>query len=933
MKSRRWIELDALLEGAWDLPQEQRRRFLVDSCDDPELRHEADSILAADRGAERFFHALAESAGLGVPDTPAPALSGRRIGNYRLLELLGYGGMGVVYAAERADGAFERQVAIKLLSMGLIRPEAHRRFLAERRILAGLEHPVIARLLDGGFADDGTPYFVMERVDGERVDRWCDRRRASLRCRLRLLSTLCGAVEFAHRRLIVHRDLKPGNVLVTTEGELKLLDFGVAKLLSEGDPDLTASGAAAPATPAWAAPEQLAGGAVTTATDTYALGALAYLLLVGVPPFEPETRAGGESGRRRFEVPLAPSRRFDSLRSAKRSSIAAARSTTPKELVRTLAGDLDAILATALAPEPERRYTSAAELAADLERHLNGHPVSVRPPSTGYRLSRFLSRHRLGVASASAVAVLGLGLVAVSLVSAARSREQSARIREQADRIVVERDRAEEVTAFLVDLFEVSDPDRARGREITARKLLTRGGERIRTTLGDQPATQAAILLTLGRVHRRLGELEVAAQHLEDALAFYRKRPAEWPDETVETLHELARAREAGARWDEAEVPARQALEQAESLYGPNDPRVAELLVTLGRVATGQSEYSTAEQWLRRALEIQRRRLGDDDTRVADTRIDLGITLHYEGRIDEAKRLFDRAASTYRRHPEVVTTGLGNALYFLANIALFRGEYDESASYLREGRTVAERLFGSDHHETAAILVTAAQLEQRRGNPSEAESLARSVVDIQDSSSPPLRAHQLNAMRVLAEVLMQQGRYNEAEATARRAMREAISIERPFLLAEAIATLGYSLREQGRFAESRAAYLEILENIAPQLPAERPSPIVARTEHRLGILASRQGRWEEALERQRRAVDLAEPLLSGESTALATMRLELADALVTLDREPEAREPLAQALAVLASTLGEEDERVQKARALTGRVTVAAPTRPEVADR
>ena len=379
--------------------------------------------------------------------------------------------MGAVYLAERADGAFQQRVALKLVKRGLDTDEILRRFLRERRILARLEHPHIARLLDGGITEDGLPWFAMEHVQGEPITSWCESRRTSVAERLRLFQAVCAAVQHAHRNLIVHRDLKPSNILVTASGDVKLLDFGIARLLSgeesEAERTLTAPGLRV-LTPPYAAPEQIRGEAATTATDLYSLGAVLYELLAGVRPCGRAARTLEELEKAVLEEEPAPP------------------STMRKELRRELSGDLDHIVQMALRKEPERRYPSVEGLLADLERHREGLPVRAARPSLFYRLGKLVRRHRPAVVAGSIVALTALAGVVVALWQAVAAALLVASLTgglavaiAQARAARREARKADEVRRFLVRVFEVSDPSRALGQSITARELLDRGAERI----------------------------------------------------------------------------------------------------------------------------------------------------------------------------------------------------------------------------------------------------------------------------------------------------------------------------------------------------------------------------------------------------------------------------------------------------------------------
>ncbi|MEL6615395.1 MAG: serine/threonine-protein kinase, partial [Bacteroidota bacterium] len=560
LRQRRALEIVA---EAYDVPDDARAAFVAEACaGDAALLHAVQALLAVDDQSHDFL----DGGMVGVLDaSPPPA---EDVGGYRVVGELGRGGMGVVYAAERVDGTFEKTVALKLVQSAKATPETARRFARERRVLARLDHPGIARLLDGGVTPDGRPYFIMERVEGEPITRYADARGLDLEQRLRLALDACDAVAHAHRLLIVHRDLKPSNVFVgedeTGAPRVKLLDFGIAKALDEDDEDvLTRTGGAL--TPAYAAPEQVSGDPVTASTDVYALGVILYELLVGRRPYSfpsyalaevarvvreadptrpsdaAETASGGGAGRGKGEegrgdgsgdsgapaangdVPLAPE--------APRWAAAPAR----------LRGDLDAIVLQALRKEPERRYATAADLADDLRRHLDGRPVLARGDGLGYRASRFVRRHRAAVAASGALVLALLVGVGAVLWQARETAREAARANATLD--------------YVLGMFEAVDPVELEGGELTPEALLAPGLRRA-AALDDQPLVQASLLEGLGRLGVGLGVFATADSVLQRAIDLRRREQgADHPDVAL-PLTLLARSLTEEGRYDEAKAAA-----------------------------------------------------------------------------------------------------------------------------------------------------------------------------------------------------------------------------------------------------------------------------------------------------------------------------------------------------------------------------------------
>ncbi|MEO1084431.1 MAG: serine/threonine-protein kinase, partial [Acidobacteriota bacterium] len=540
MDAERWRRLDALFQNALDRAPAERPAYLAEQCaDDPTLRDEVEAMLEADEGApepmddvrsDRLADIVMSgvdgavrdpSEGSDAPSTdplPFPLL-----GPYRLIEELGRGGLATVYLAERDDEEFSMEVAVKLVRRGLDTPPLLERLRLERQILARLEHPNIARLIDGGTAPDGRPYFVMERIEGERIDLWCERRGLDLRGRIELFRKVCDAVQTAHNLLVLHRDVKPSNILVTENGEPKLLDFGIAKLLDAADEQasvapgfttLTDTGMRL-LTPEFASPEQVRGEALTTASDVYSLGVLLYLLVTGERPYEFDRGRPAEIERIICEVePRRPSavvwnRAPDDPGSPTRRSLGWPR--------RPTGDDLDTILREALRKEPELRYGSVTRLSNDLRAYLADLPISARPDTMSYVAGKFFRRHR-GPAIAALLLVLALmaGVITTTRQArVARSAQERAELRraeaeEQREIADLQRRRAEEATVFLVDLFDVSDPFRTGGerQQTTARELLDRGADRIAGRLGDDPLLRASLMATIGRVYRNLTLLD-----------------------------------------------------------------------------------------------------------------------------------------------------------------------------------------------------------------------------------------------------------------------------------------------------------------------------------------------------------------------------------------------------------------------------------------
>ncbi|HUF28815.1 MAG TPA: serine/threonine-protein kinase, partial [Gemmatimonadaceae bacterium] len=574
MDRSRWQRLESLFDAAIEMRPVERSAWLGARCaDDPALREQVESLIAAsESGAGSASALLGGAVEDAAHDLAGDAAVGERIGPWELVEELGRGGMGVVYRARRADAEYEREVAIKLL--GGIRTSEHlRRFRVERQILAGLEHPNIAHLIDGGTTPRGVPWVAMELVHGMPLDRYCDAHGLGVEQRLALFLDVCAAVRIAHRHLVVHRDLKPANILVTADGTPKLLDFGIAKLLASGVGDVGETGTAVRLlTPAYASPEQLRGEPVTVATDVYGLGVILFQLLTGRLPHELAGKTLGEIERLVCEEePQRP------------STVAAS-----PALGRRLRGDLDTIVLTAVKKDQHRRFESVERLADDIQRHLTGRPVRARGDTRKYRLGKFVRRHRVGVA-ATVAAAAALAVFAVAMGVQAR------RLAIERDAATLARTHAEQVAGLLTGIFEVADPSQSRGESVTARELLDEGARRVEADLADQPELQAAMMRLIGGVYHGLGLESRARPLLERALAQYRALHGDEHGEVATSQMALAYTLQDLGDLAGAEPLYRDALATRRRLHGAEHPLVSESLSGLAYLIETQGDQTDAE--------------------------------------------------------------------------------------------------------------------------------------------------------------------------------------------------------------------------------------------------------------------------------------------------------------------------------------------------
>ncbi len=838
-----WPEIERCFHELADLPPAEQRRVLEQRYGDrPDLRRRLEVLLALDRDSTPFMErpVLSARGVLAEEDAGIDNLSGRVVGRYRLLRPIAYGGMGTVYLARREDGRLDGQVAVKFLRAGIDSRRLMRRYRVERRALAHLNHPNIARLLDAGTTGAVGPYLVMEYVDGLPVGEYCDRHRLSIKERLELFRAVCLAVHAAHRSLVVHRDLKPDNILVTPDGLPKLVDFGIARLSSPGGgPSGGQTTGSRLMTPEYASPEQVRGEPVTTATDIYSLGVVLYGLLTGDRPYRVDRGGPGEVERVVCElVPPRPST-VVAQPGMGRGEAAGNRRVSPEGLRRRLRGDLDNVVMMALRKEPHRRYASAAEFAEDVRRYLAGLPVMARQDTMWYRTRKFILRNKLA-ASAAAVLVLCLaaGTVAIGwqayLAAQQRDAAELARTNErlqrqraetaerearaEAARAADEAESARLVGEFLVEVFKVADPA-APAETVTARQILDEAAARLRREPDLKPAARASLAHAVGRVSLNLGLYERANELLDQALEIRRNTFGDDGEPTLETravlgqllyargeyvrarevfqnlldvrrrrgeseslqlaaaLNDLAATRKALGELEGVEPLYREALEIRQRQLGENDPAVAETLNNLAGLHAARGDLAEARRRLNEALGVRRAALGDAHPLTAQTISNLAVVAQMRGDIAAAEPLFREALDLFREIYGDEHPAVATTASGLGTLLRERGELSESEQYLREALALRRRQLGDGHHMVARSLVALAKTLRDRGDRPAARDAAEESVRICRAALPPSHPDTASALQVHGAVLLDLGEHKAAE----EALREALGIFREAL--------------------------------------------------------------------------------------------------------------------------------------------------------
>jgi serine/threonine protein kinase/tetratricopeptide (TPR) repeat protein len=865
----RWQQIQSLFEQLVDMESAEQGAHLDKSCgNDPDLRMSVQSLLTLDAAREDPLLNAVGAAAESLLDDHRDRLIGTRVGPYRIVSILGHGGMSTVYRGERDDSQYHQTVAIKVLQHASVHPRLRSRLHSERHILATLDNPSIARLIDSGDLEDGTPFLVMEFVDGEPIDVYCDTRTLFIRERIELFIAVCGAVHYAHRNLVVHRDIKASNIFVTEEGAPKLLDFGIAKLLAPESLSHTLPVTRLQErilTPENAAPEQVLGRPITTATDTYSLGVLLYLLLTGRSPYRLLSYSQLQLERAIcMDDPTRPSQmvvsKLKGESDSDRSRISDRRGLSPQRLRARLSGDLDAIVAMAMRKEPDRRYTSVEALAEDLRRHLSGQPVRARQGDWRYNSAKFLRRNLLPVV---ATACLFMGLVIIAGVTL----WQNHRIGIARDDTAQERDRAQQVSAFMVDVFSRADPFKAQGRQDTAEDLLAQGAEKINANLNLQPEVRAQLLESIGLADRRQGLSETAIPLFEQAVNIRRMAHPVDNRRLAAALANLAQAQTDAGRFVGAEANIQQALSLSQSTDAKPTAETADILFQYGHfLLTAKSDPERASQLLTKALSIYRSVPGDQHLAIASTLGSLATPAIWSGDFALAEQYQREGLNLLRSTVSHNYPDYAASLEGLGYIMTERGKYAEAEQILNEALQIARGDFGADNQRVASIEANLGTIYQREGNPvramavtedalrivttrlgpthyqvgyildalanlylmadnwTAAENYAHQALAIYAQSLPARHSYVSATRHLIGEVLLRRGQFAAAEVELRAALDIDLGLAGAgnWRAARTEASLGWLLISEGKASEGEpmlvAAQRQLLKTLGPQHP-------------------------------------------------------------------------------------------------------------------
>ena len=823
MDQARWERIQEIFHEVSDLPPQLRHERLREACaGDHDLQAELEAMLHGDAHGELLEGGLASMA-QAVLEPAGVLREESSFGPYRILRFLGEGGMGIVYQARRED--IGSVVAIKLLRDGLLSPERRQRFASEQKTLARLEHPLIAHIYDAGTLDDGTPWFVMEYVEGKPITDYCREHADSLEERLRLFRSVCEAVQYAHRQAIIHRDLKPSNILVKADGTVKLLDFGIAKQLDGAEQRHEQTRTAfRPMTLPYASPEQIRGDLLGTQSDVYSLGVVLYQLLTGQLPFDVASRSPAEAEQVILEREPEPPSSI-----AKRASASG-----PRQFSGSAWGELDVLCLTAMHKDVQRRYRSAEALIRDVDHYLEGQPLEARPDTLRYRFGKFVRRNARVLAASVAIFTVFVALIVFFVLRLARAR--TAALEEAA--------RTQRIERFMLNLFDGGDKTVGPAGGLSAVALLDRGVENART-LNTEPAVQAELFQTLGNMYQRLGKYDQANSLLTSSLE---KRRSVWGADSPDAaagLVALGVLRLDQGQLAEAERLVREGIAVDRRHLAPQDPALAKASSALGRVLEERGSYDEAVKTLDETIRIQSAR-NEITTELSESVNELATAHYYLGHLTQADSLYRQAMGMDRQLYGSVHPRVADDFYNMGLVQHDLGDNRQAEQDYRQALGIKQSWYGKEHPDTALIMAAVGQSLVYQGRYDEAASVLQDALAIQEKLFGRVHPQVAMGLNILGLLELRRGHLNEAEKDFTRMadINRAVYDDRHYLVGIALLNLGEVYTEEKNLPRAVQSYREALSRFAEKLPPNHPNAAIAQA--RLGHALVLEGQYKEA---------------------------------------------------------------------------------------
>ena len=910
--SERWARIAAWFDELADLPHAERAaRLIAIATEDPAAAAEVKALLHADSYADGVLDAnistLVPSLMAGA-DSAAP--EDGRAGPYRLLHSIGEGGMGAVFLAERSDGSYEQQVAVKLIKRGMDSVAILRRFLSERRILARLAHPNIVRLLDGGMSADGRPYYVMEYVDGSTITEHAAAKHLSIRARVALVAQVAETVAYAHAQLVVHRDLKPSNILVDRQGEPRVLDFGIAKLIEDGGEQTRTATGMRVLSPAYAAPEQILGEAIGTATDVYALGLILCELLVGQLPQPKNAASRAQRTPGTVEEDVERASTLARKLTPERAAELHGPGLSPAQLERKIRGDIDVIIATALQREPARRYPTAAAFADDLRRWLDGRPITARADSGAYRLAKFVRRHRISVAAAALIVLSLVGGLGVALWQARIATAEARRADNERAHAEHQLARTERVKEFILALFREQDPiARSKAKARSPIDLIRDGISAVDTSLASEPDLQADLLRDLGEIQLNLDDRAGGEKTLKRALDLHTKLGGDNGRAAAETLVSYGDAVYATGDIERASTLIHDGVAKLRATHGPDDPKTAHAESRLAMLELVAGHYDEAERLARHAIVVYRATYGGEAIELGPLLSTLGNIQQETGHLPEALQTYDEALAIVTRadggeHVRTVTLRARTG-----DVQRSLRRFDDALASYGVALRIERAQLPPEHAIIGGTLLRLGDLQRRMGRYEEADrSFAESIAILSKGTNSGQYAQ---ALQYYADLARAQGRTDVAVERYRASFETFQKTVGGGVYTWLTALkLVEGLIDAGRLDEAESIALNATAQLAQAAgDNDYDSAYVGSV---MGALRHAQGREKEAAEHFRKSLALLIKMYGESHLEVAQTRVSLAACLVAL-RDESARQEAATLLETAKNSLEAPDHSTDTA--------------------